>query len=317
MKNPNCDFSLKSVYEISVLISKTLNATSPFSLIRLGDGEGLLLSISEQSPEVDFKYLCKHLGPDNVNLEALLHLKQRLIESVRGADTIGVRDDIVNVAFEPDDLSLPHGRFLEKFKGHFHLREVEKTIDYAGARRLALLHKNLGNLELREDTRFCSAWFHYDYHISGELFKVLFQQERVGLISCRSRLPALLEDMFGVSVEFYEIPDMYQNLSSDKVYPGYVEKLEGLLNQKLVDAPGLLFLVGGGLYGKLYCELIKSQGGIALDLGSLLDAWLGISSRPAVYRSKFNMEASEAGVPSDLILTAENIDNLMKSRSET
>jgi hypothetical protein len=27
-----------------------------------------------------------------------------------------------------------------------------------------------------------------------------------------------------------------------------------------IDFPGMLYLVGGGLYGKLYCQLIKSQG---------------------------------------------------------
>ena len=252
MKHPTCDFSLKGAHDVSDLISERLNTNDPFSLIRLGDGEGLLLSMSDQSPEADFNYLARHLGAGDVNLESLLYLKHRLIESIKDADVIGVRDDIVNVTFQPDYFALPRDVFLEKFRKSFNLREVAKLLDYHGSRRIAFLHKSLGNLDLSNDSQFCSAWFHYDYHNSGELFKTLFQQERIGLISCRSRLPGLLENMFNVSVEFYEIPDIFQNLPKDKTFPDYVEQLENILNKHLVDSPGLLFLVGGGLYGKLY-----------------------------------------------------------------
>ena len=78
-----------------------------------------------------------------------------------------------------------------------------------------------------------------------------------------------------------------------------------------VGFPGMLYLVGGGLYGKLYCQLIRSQGGVALDLGSLFDAWLGIPSRPNVYRSMFYGDSTTNSVPSGLILTEENMERLL------
>ncbi|MFZ4566144.1 MAG: hypothetical protein ACOYMY_06745 [Prochlorococcaceae cyanobacterium] len=36
-------------------------------------------------------------------------------------------------------------------------------------------------------------------------------------------------------------------------------------------APGRLFLVGAGLLGKLYCAAIRRRGGVAIDVGSLID----------------------------------------------
>lgn len=60
----------------------------------------------------------------------------------------------------------------------------------------------------------------------------------------------------------------------------------------------MLYLVVGGLYGNLYCQLIKAQGGLALDLGSLFDAWLEIPSRPTVYRALYDTNT----VPNSLCL---------------
>jgi hypothetical protein len=310
MKHHNCDFTLKGEQEVSSVISDKLQQHNPFSLIRLGDGEGLLLSISDQSTETDLNYMERHLGTAGVDLDVLTHLRNRLIKSIKGADVIGVRDDIVNVNFEHDNFTLPDNEFLESFRARFKLREVETTLDYLGSRRIAFLHKNLGSLDLNEKIQYCSAWFHYDYHNSGEIFKVLKQQDRIGVISCRPQLPGLLKELFGTSVNFHEIPGMYQDISGGKVVPGYTEELENTLNQQLVEFPGMLFLVGGGLYGKLYCQLIKDQGGIALDLGSLFDAWLGIPSRPTVYKAMYDAMTTETAVPAELLLTKENVENL-------
>ena len=212
MKNPVCGFKLQSVREISRAISGKVERHEPFSLVRLGDGEGLLLSISDQSTLADLKYLEAHLGNKGVSLAGLLSLKYRLIEAIQDADVIGVRDDIIDVTFNPDNFSLPHADFLDHFRRSFKLREVEKSLGYHGSRRIAFLHNRLGDLELAKDSRFCSAWFHYEFHISGEFFKILQRQERIGLISCRHRLPGLLEGLFDISVRFTDIPDMYRDI---------------------------------------------------------------------------------------------------------
>ena len=63
---------------------------------------------------------------------------------------------------------------------------------------------------------------------------------------------------------------------SEQHYPDrYGELIQGLE----VPFRGAVFLVGAGAFGKVYCETIRRKGGIALDIGSLFDAWAGISSR--------------------------------------
>lgn len=43
--------------------------------------------------------------------------------------------------------------------------------------------------------------------------------------------------------------------------------------------PGKTFLVAGGVFGKIYCEHVKRVGGVAVDIGSLADTWMGLRTR--------------------------------------
>jgi hypothetical protein len=44
----------------------------------------------------------------------------------------------------------------------------------------------------------------------------------------------------------------------------------------------MLHLVGAGMPGKVYCHIIRSAGGIALDIGSTMDVLAGVRSRPNI-----------------------------------
>ena len=60
VKHTDCSFTLDEEVEICRIISHKLTERAPFSLIRLGDGEGVLMSIAHDSPRSDFQYLAKH-----------------------------------------------------------------------------------------------------------------------------------------------------------------------------------------------------------------------------------------------------------------
>ncbi len=62
--------------------------------------------------------------------------------------------------------------------------------------------------------------------------------------------------------------------------------------------PGQVFFVGAGICGKVYCDVIARRGGIALDIGAVCDAWLGIPTRPRVARHRWGQDA----VPGHLLL---------------
>jgi hypothetical protein len=306
VKYPTCNFSLMTVNDISKFISRKANQGEPFSLIGLSDGEGLLLSITSESPESDFRYLTGHIGPLGMDAEVVINLRDNLVKAIQESDIIGVRNDIVDVNFGIGNFSLPEDDFLGEFRKNFQLREVEKALPYHPSKRIASLHKCLADLDFRENVQFCSAWVHYDFHTSGAIFDLLKQQTKIELISCRSKLPSLLEDVFKLCVKYVEIPNMYGDVHNPESPLAYISQFENVLSQRLVEHPGMVYLVGGGLYGKLFCNLIRSQGGIAIDLGSLFDAWLGIPSRRLVYLSMFDMASKENEVPAQLLLTAED-----------
>lgn len=311
MTDKRCRFAMANEKAVSHLIFRNLEQRKPFSLVRLGDGEGVLLSINSQSPEYDFAYLSEHLGPDNGDRSGVRTLKHSLINAISHSDVVGVRDDIVDVRFDNNYFGLPPDEFLAKFRRSFRLREVEKKLGYRGARRIALLHNSLGSLTFGNEQQFCSAWIHFDLHASGSLFRLLNGEDRIGLISSRKQLPRLLQSVFGTSVKFVEIPDKYRNLPEEAKVSNYVNGLESVLSKTLVEFPGMLFLIGGGLYGKAYCQIIKSQGGMAIDVGSLIDAWLGIASRPVVYKSRFPDHWVPNRVPEPFLLNHANIRRIL------
>ena len=47
--------------------------------------------------------------------------------------------------------------------------------------------------------------------------------------------------------------------------------------------PGTTVLVAAGLLGKIYCAAAKRQGCIAIDIGSVADAWMGFDTRPGQF----------------------------------
>ena len=49
--------------------------------------------------------------------------------------------------------------------------------------------------------------------------------------------------------------------------------------------PGQLWLVGAGMLGKLYCTAIRRGGGVAIDVGSLMDLWSGRQDTRGQFRS--------------------------------
>ena len=55
------------------------------------------------------------------------------------------------------------------------------------------------------------------------------------------------------------------------------ERFESLKAEICYQAePGTLFLVGAGLFGKIYCGIARKWDAVALDVGSLFDGWAGV-----------------------------------------
>lgn len=84
------------------------------------------------------------------------------------------------------------------------------------------------------------------------------------------------------------IPDQAKNnedkQSNTSFYPSaYLKILSDLPREE-----GGLYLVGAGLLGKPICNYIKGFKGHAIDVGSMLDIWAGVITRPGVDLSIVN-----------------------------
>lgn len=307
---PNCAFPLLDIASFAHLVTDALSSRSPLSLIRLGDGEAVVLTLSEQSHLEDFKYLISHFGEIGATLADLLQLSKDLRVSAESADVLGVRDDIVNVQFNPSFLEQKGDILEQEFNKRFRLRAVEQNLRYPACRRLALLHRYLDSVKFRTSTQFVSAWLHWDLVTSGFLYRWLSDQNRIGLITSHPDLGNLLSDLFTLQVSTYVVPVKHIDRQDQEPGAHYPRRFNELHDQLDVEFPGMLFLVGAGICGKVYCQWIKERGGIALDIGAILDAWASQASRPLVFADKFADSELAHGVPIELILNRDNVRQL-------
>lgn len=294
---PRCEFHLIPAESITHLLSDRLANREPTSLIRLGDGEGMVLARPGQDSVSLWRRACATFGPQ-ITAPQLESLADGLIDAIDSADVIGIRDDVVDVEFLPDRFDLPDDEFLTHFRDRFHLREVEATVGFQGALRLALLHRFLATRSFDRDAAFTSAWVHFHLSLSGALIRMVASQERIGLISCRRDLAEALERLLQVRVDFFSVPDYVAKVGSGGGWIHFPDRFDELMGRLTVPSRGQLFLVGAGVCGKVYCHRIKELGGIGLDVGSMCDIWLGIASRKLPLRFMFGTDK----VPDALLL---------------
>lgn len=294
-------------------INDAFENKSPFSFVRLGDGEGALLDFDEECTINDAIYLSEHVGKQ-ASLLQLRELKKNLTYLVDNADIIGIRDDVLNVSFDENLISSANqNEFLTAFKQRFKLRETEKDICYADAIRVAKLYKSIKNRDFF-GKQFCTQWISFDYFLSGALTNLLERAGSIGVITARADIPKKLQDCLKIKVAEYITPDKSAR-QEGTFTPHYPEHFERIKREIKVHYPGMPFLVAAGLIGKGYCAEIQRQGGIALDIGALIDCWDGRYSRPKVIESRFNVKKNllrRKILPEELRMTESNAERLRR-----
>lgn len=254
--------------EVSSLIEKHIHDKSGFSLIRMGDGEGAFIKINDED-ERRFASLYRHnrLDRSNVWFNGELDIYAS-----------GFYDDVSCISQVMLNANVVGVPYSSRMRMEYEIASIVSVSSLVNILRVA---------EDREaNTYFCSQDIHMDLLLSGHMNTLLQSVSEIGLVSCHEQLPEILQKKYGISsVDFYKIPGeklfnhaIGENSSRGDHYPArYKEIIESL---QYKDISGKLFLVGGGILGKFYCDKIKERGGIALDIGSLADAWVGAITRP-------------------------------------
>lgn len=265
-------WSRRKSFDTPALLNSIGNSISnaiPLSFIRLGDGEGCFAGHVRLSGESRFDAV-RHLTEwsshyvltnwfgefsDEIGLPLRDSLYNELIAAVMHADIIGIPRP-ARSEFE----------YRNDRRGFFGVSEV-----------IFLLRKSA------ESCIITDADSHILLAKHPSFLRILSASRCLCTIGCHPALGAKLRSLLGVGDgQDFIIPGergstiLPTSLKGGRHFPDrYMEILDHL---QYIER-GSLFLVGAGVLGKLYCARIRQAGGIAVDMGSVFDMWMGIKTR--------------------------------------
>jgi hypothetical protein len=250
-------------------IGKALQAGAPFAMVRLGDGEGSVLKLSE-ADEARFPVLYAHNRAELIQMwfgasfewreGSFLLQAQSLPAALSGCDVIGI----------------PYESWLKHEYAHASQRGIPSLVNVY---RMLLSDARLAAKPL------CSQVAHIDLFQSGDLTAIIRSARRVTVISCLPEVASIIKDRLGLEEAILKLIPAEEGsrhvlgeaAGKGVHYPAVFERMQAEL---ATPHNGRLILVAAGLLGKFYCATIRAHGGIALDIGSLVDGWTGHKTRP-------------------------------------
>lgn len=228
-------------------ILNILKLNRPVSIIRAGDGEKIVLESNQDL--VKYQVCVKSVMIRQMGYEPIMSdvnkVRQNLIEAYRGADIVG----------------LPAQKNLVDLNSHW--RGVDLAVKpWCNTRK------------------FTSTDVAYDMLYNGMLDEWLTGKKKIIYIGCRDIDEGLRRRFGTVHVHSYIIPPEAKFTSGyegERHYPEMYNKVEWWLDA--ANCAGVPCLVGAGVIGKIYCNWMRDRGGVAFDIGAVMDLWAGFSTR--------------------------------------
>lgn len=227
-------------------ILTTLQTGNPVSIIRSGDGEGLVLRSNTDLPT--YKECVKRVMLRQMGYEPTMgeveQIRQNLITAYNGADIVG----------------LPAHKNLDKLNKDWKI--VESVVK-----------------PLCTTRQFTSTDVAYDMLYNGMLNEWLKDKPVINYIGCRD-IDHGLSKFGATQINAYTIaPEAKFTSGYDGLrhYPDQYNKIERWMDKCAIE--GNPCLVGAGVIGKIYCNWFRDRGGVAFDIGAVMDLWAGYSTR--------------------------------------
>lgn len=240
------------------LVMEALQHKRALSMIRLSDGEGYAFADSHEYFSLE----------DQLNRERHwwgLELDQPL----RSAITARIRAAVD----QADVLGIPS---IHRFVRDVHEKSISFKANVQGRGLLQVLHY----FSSKESTAlFGDEKMNIPLFRSHEAVReMLIASERCVLVSSAntSQLPDWMRGL--TNMDHVTIPTHFRTSRnakyhvSDQPLPLVYEAIDEEVRRK--TSPGTLVLVAGGIVGKIFIGTAKEAGGVALDLGSVMDEWL-------------------------------------------
>lgn len=234
--------SKKSVHEA---VLHSLNSFQPYYFVRHNDGEGVLTG-HEDLPKEDVRLqLRRWFGSHDMPKRDVIGLNRLVISSYKLADCVGL---------PTPSMGPPFKRALEMFLRH--------VMPIRGS--VAHVHTMMN---LVEDRSF------YDF--------ITEAPKGVVLVSGVDVTEQFRRKFFRTRFKYVRTPIEDANFRQPGCKStGHWQSRHAICDRLLEDlAPGTLVLVGAGILSKIYCQVAADAGAVALDVGSLFDAWAGKATR--------------------------------------
>jgi Tfp pilus assembly protein PilF len=241
-----------------------LVAKTPWSMIRVGDAESNALAYASN--------IARHFDSDaaereivwwgrTLDADARAALAARVLAAMRDADALG----IPTLERLLRDVRPERRDFLGPTRGGRGLATVMRALEDGGA--LAGARDLVTSAHIQHDLE---KWNLYSALTEGV--------DGIVAVSCHPRLT----DVMPLALNIV-IPPRHASLASfgmaemgPKILP---EVLDETIAKLPGDLAGRLVIVGAGYAGKVIIQEAKKRGAVALDLGSILDYWIGAATR--------------------------------------
>jgi len=268
---------------VDVLLDR-IRCRRPTSLIRLGDCEGIFLPYPASFPDqqaTDQEAIGLHWWGRKLDARESDGIRRELILAMEAADVIGIPEP-ARVFL---DLPVPTPPDLSTLARHWRgMLNVFHHLSPSASRE--------GTIRFRPDV-ITASYVNLDLELWGGYDPILQAARSCSVVCSHPDIAGALQRRFNREVcQVVLIPaeEKYQHRSPGGVhqshYPAVFEELRRTLT---VREPGELFLVAAGILGKSYCAWIKQRGGIALDVGSMIDLWCGFRTRRDVMHARISL----------------------------
>ena len=252
-------------------IRECIEEGRPLSLLRLGDGEGHFLPVADLDDE--------HTESDQREIQRTWWGEPRIqgmddpvvlrfLDAVESADMVGIQTP---------------QRLYSFVKFHPAIVPEHQRVTRG------LLRTNAFVAQRGDDPTFCqksiiSSWVHHELNQWG-LYELLFSYiHTCSVITCHVDIDDAIRERYALGVRAkHLIPPEFRwhnHFKTSSAGNHYPQRYEELCDEIDVAYPGEVFLVGAGFLGRIYCDIIRQRGGIALDVGSAFDYWMSYRTRP-------------------------------------
>ena len=256
-------FKIHKTKDILDHCERSIKEKKPFSLIRFGDA-CLGMLANQFSKNVDFGKKWGHpCGTTQTNI-----IFNHLTVPVKDRETVLKR--AIQAANNADYIDSYDSDLIGKFpvgKLCFSWKEI---------------HEDIGII----NQSYCNTMFHNFINVENEynIFDLMKGRRIFCVNNLVSKLAPRLREHCK-SLDFYHIPGRGKGKGGGH-YKSHYKKVCEILRKNALKYD--LFLIGAGLLATIYCDVVKTNGGRALDVGSLFHLWRGMKVKSRASRHLTN-----------------------------